>query len=67
MTRPSDPYEADAEALIAVARGLQVDLSLLADWIACNPDPFLKNGTFFKAFGSLRAALAHHMPFVRRH
>lgn len=65
MTR-SVPVETDPEVIIALIHGLQVDLSLLAAWLACQPEPTMQTGAL-EALAYLRADLARYAPPVQRH
>jgi hypothetical protein len=66
MISPYAPVKVDAQVLIDAVHGLQVDLSLLADWAARDPEPFLQ-ARVPMLLEYLHDGLAHHMPFVRRH
>jgi hypothetical protein len=65
MTR-SDPMKVDAEAVLATIHGLQVDLSLLAAWLARHPEPVMKSGSVL-ALAEMRQSLLRYSPAPQRH
>lgn len=66
MTLYSDPIEVDREAVIRTIHALQVDLKLLADWLARQSDPVMQAGVLI-LLGSARMRLAAYSPSLRRH
>ena len=62
----SDPIAVDAAAVIETIHGLQVDLSILAAWLARNPEPIMQGGAVV-ALAMMRECLMCHAPPVQRH
>lgn len=58
--------DVDREALIDTIHSLQVDLTILADWLARERDPTLHEATVLTLAGA-RFQLDAYMPSVRRH
>jgi hypothetical protein len=56
----------DREAVIATVHGLQVDLQLLADWLAREPEPAMHQAAML-ALSAARFRLDQYAPSVRRH
>lgn len=61
-----DLMPVDAAATIEIINGLQVDLSIIAAWLARNPEPAMQCGALV-ALGSLRQCLMQYAPPVQRH
>lgn len=58
--------DVDREAVIATVHGLQVDLQLLVDWLAREPEPAMHQAALL-ALSSARSHLDQCVPSVRRH
>lgn len=56
----------DREAVIATVHSLQVNLQLLADWLAREPEPAMHQAALL-ALSSARFHLDQYAPSVRRH
>lgn len=56
----------DREAVIKTVHGLQIDLQLLADWLARDPEPAMHQAALL-AIASTRCNLERYMPSLRRH
>lgn len=58
--------DVDREAVIATVHGLQVDLQLLVDWLAREPEPAIHQAALL-ALSSARFHLDQYTPSIRRH
>lgn len=61
-----DPMAVDAATVIKTIHGLQVDLSILAAWLAREPEPIMEYGAVL-VLETLRERLMRHTPPVQRH
>lgn len=66
MTALYPEMDVDREAVIATVHSLQVDLTLLAEWLARDPEPAMHQETIL-ALGSMRSWMDRFTPSVRRH
>ena len=66
MTPRYPEIDVDRKAAIATVHGLQVDLTLLAEWLAREPEPTMHQATLL-ALHSARLCLERYTPSVRRH
>lgn len=58
--------DVDREALIETIHSLQVDLTILAEWLAHEPDPTMHEAAVLTLAGA-RHQLDRYLPSVRRH
>ena len=58
--------DVDREAVIATVHSLQADLAMLAEWLAREPEPAMRQATLL-ALSSARYYLEQYAPSVRRH
>lgn len=66
MTALYPEIAVDREAVIETVHGLQVDLTLLADWLAREPEPAMRQEALL-ALSSARFYLDQYTPSTRRH
>ncbi len=66
MTALYPEMDVDREAVIETVRGLQVDLTLLAEWLARDPEPAMHQRVLL-ALSSARFYLDKYTPSTRRH
>lgn len=66
MTALYPEMDVDREAVIATVHGLQVDLSLLAEWLARDPEPAIHQSVLL-ALSSARFYLEKYTPSTLRH
>ena len=65
MTAYYPEIDVDREALIGTVHGLQVDLTLLAEWLAREPEPVMHQSAVI-AIANARQSLEQLTPSIRR-
>lgn len=66
MTALYPEMDVDREAVIETVRGLQVDLTLLAEWLAREPEPAIHQNALLD-LARAHSSLNRYMPSIRRH